>query len=154
MFLDTLATAELGHYPKRIAEALSWLRAQDFDVLPAGVHEIDGRAMFAQVIDTQTQSKEALKPERHRAYLDVQYLHRGTEIMGVAIETGNNPLAEAYDESRDILFYETAENENFFTLQAGQFTVFFPTDIHRSTITEGAPEAIRKIVVKVAMESL
>ncbi|MDO4776186.1 MAG: YhcH/YjgK/YiaL family protein [Cardiobacteriaceae bacterium] len=154
MFLDTLATAELAHYPKRIAEALCWLRAQDFATLPAGVHEIDGRAMFAQVIDVETQGKHALKPERHRAYLDVQYLYRGTEIMGIAIETGNNPIAMPYDEARDLLFYETAENENFFTLQAGQFTVFFPTDIHRSTMTEGEPAMIRKIVVKVAMDSL
>lgn len=154
MFLDTLATAELGHYPKRIAEALSWLRTQDFETLPAGVHEIDGRAMYAQVIDVETQDKETLKPERHRAYLDVQYLYRGTETMGIAIETGNNPLAVPYDEARDILFYDTAENENFFTLQAGQFTVFFPTDIHRSTIAAGAPAMIRKIVVKIAMSSL
>lgn len=154
MFLDTLATAELAHYPKRVAEALVWLRKQDFASLPAGRHDINGDAMYAQVIDTETRSKEALKPERHRAYLDVQYLYRGTEIMGVALETGNNPLATPYDEAHDILFYETAENEIFFTLQAGQFTVFFPTDIHRSTITESEPAAIRKIVVKVAMEGL
>lgn len=154
MFLDTLATADLQHYPARIAQALVWLREQDFETLAAGVHEIDGRSMYAQVLDVHTQRKEALKPERHRNYLDVQYLYRGTEIMGVAIETGNNPLDTPYDESRDILFYTTAENENFFRLVAGQFTVFFPTDIHRSTITEGESAPIRKIVVKIAMDSL
>ncbi|MDO5091040.1 MAG: YhcH/YjgK/YiaL family protein [Cardiobacteriaceae bacterium] len=154
MFLDNLASAELGHYPKAIAKALQWLRAQDATALSPGRHDIDGDTMYAQVIDVQTQDRDALKPERHRRYIDVQYLCHGEEGMGVAIESGNNPLAKAYDAAGDILFYETAENEIFFTLHAGQFTVFFPTDIHRSTIAVGAPQAIRKIVVKVAMDSL
>lgn len=154
MFFDTLATADSKRYPPRIVAALNWLKAQDFDALPAGVVEIDGRAMFAQILDVHSKRKEELLPERHRRYIDVQYLHRGHEIMGVAIETGNNPVAQEYDETRDILFYQQAENESFFTLQPGQFTVFFPEDIHRSTITEGEPAAIRKIVVKVALDSL
>lgn len=154
MFFDTLATADSKRYPPRIVAALDWLKAQDFDVLPAGVVEIDGRAMFAQILDVHSKRKEELLPERHRRYIDVQYLHRGHEIMGVAIETGNNAVAQEYDETRDILFYQQAENESFFTLQPGQFTVFFPEDIHRSTITEGQSRAIRKIVVKVALDSL
>lgn len=154
MFFDTLATADSKRYPPRIVAALNWLKAQDFDALPAGVVEIDGRAMFAQILDVHSKRKEELLPERHRRYIDVQYLHRGHEIMGVAIETGNNAVVQEYDETRDILFYQQAENESFFTLQPGQFTVFFPEDIHRSTITEGEPAAIRKIVVKVALDSL
>ena len=154
MFFDTLATADSKRYPPRIVAALNWLEAQDFDALPAGVVEIDGRAMFAQILDVHSKRKEELLPERHRRYIDVQYLHRGHEIMGVAIETGNNAVVQEYDETRDILFYQQAENESFFTLQPGQFTVFFPEDIHRSTITEGEPAAIRKIVVKVALDSL
>lgn len=154
MFIDTLAHVDNRRYPPRIVQALDWLKAQDLDSLPAGEHLIDGRAMYAQVLDVQTKPKSELLPERHRRYIDVQYLHRGHEIMGVALETGNNPVATVYDDTRDILFYQTAENEFFFQHAVGQFAVFFPEDIHRSTMTEGESETIRKVVVKVALDSL
>lgn len=154
MYFDTLATATLNRYPQQIARVLEWLRAQDIDALPAGRHDIDGETIYAQVLDLTTQPADAIKPECHRRYLDVQYLHRGSETLGIAIDTGRNPIAEAYREDRDILFYATAENESFINVAAGQFSVLFPSDVHRPGIAAGQPQAIRKVVVKVLVDSL
>lgn len=155
MYFDTLASADFSRYPARIVQGLQWLQTQDIDALPAGRVEIDGDAMYAQVIDLTTKAPEEVLPERHRRYLDVQYVHRGQEKMAVAIETGTYTVAKAYDEGNDILFYQQTDNESVLWVQAGQFAVFFPTDIHRPGMNAGSEaESVRKVVVKIAIDSL
>lgn len=154
MYFDTLKTADYRLYPKAIGKALDWLKAQNFETLPAGRHELGGQ-MYAQVIDADTQLNDQVLPERHRNYIDVQYVYRGTEMMGVAIETGNYELAKEYDPNRDILYYQKVENESLIEVQAGQFAVFFPNDVHRPAIAKNnQPERTRKIVVKVPVAQI
>ena len=50
-----------------------------------------------------------------------------------------------YNEEKDVLFYADAP-DTFFHLQAGQFTIFFPEDVHAPMIGTGK---IRKLVIKV-----
>lgn len=154
MFFGHISTYNPIQYPQAIQFALSYLKNTDFDAMEAGVYELKGRSIFVQVLDLDTQPIDAFQPETHRNYIDVQYLHRGEEIMGVAIEAGQHQLAQAYDETRDIMFYQPAPTESKLVLRAGNFAVFFPGDLHRTTVTEGASSKIRKIVVKVAVSEL
>lgn len=155
MFFDTLASAQLSLYPGKIAQAIEWLRAQDLLALPAGRQEVEGEIMFAQVIDHETKLSSEILAERHRLYLDVQCVYRGAEQMAVSIETGQNVLHTPYDENRDILFYEIPAQESLLIVNAGQFAVFFPTDVHRPGIAlDKTPAAVRKIVVKIRVDSL
>lgn len=111
--------------------------------------------MFAQVIDHETKLSSEILAERHRLYLDVQCVYRGAEQMAVSIETGQNVLHTPYDENRDILFYEIPAQESLLIVNAGQFAVFFPTDVHRPGIAlDETPAAVRKIVVKIRVDSL
>ncbi len=74
--------------PQAIEKALDFLRNTDFSALEPGVVEIDGRNIFAQVLDLKTKEKHENRPEVHRRYLDIQFLAWGEERIGIAIDTG------------------------------------------------------------------
>lgn len=76
-------------YPAAIEKALEFLRTTDFSKLEPGVVEIEGRTIYAQILDLTTRPHDELRPEVHRRYLDIQYLYSGEEQIGVAIDTGN-----------------------------------------------------------------
>lgn len=153
MFFGHIANYNPKQYPKAIQFALDYLKNTDFDALAAGVYELKGRQIFVQVLDLDTKAKSAYQPEVHRNYLDVQYLHKGREIMAASIDSGSNPIAVAYDPARDIQYYAEVTNENEFHCVEGNFAVFFPEDTHRTAIYDGTP-TIRKVVVKIALSEI
>ncbi|MBT1872671.1 YhcH/YjgK/YiaL family protein [Enterobacter mori] len=140
--------------PRAIEKALHFLRATDFTTLPPGVVEIEGRTIFAQVLDLTTKEPHKNRPEVHRRYLDIQFLAWGEEKIGIAIDTGNNEISESLLEQRDIIFYHDSENESFIEMTPGSYAIFFPQDVHRPACINNKEAAIRKIVVKVAVSEL
>ncbi|MTJ83837.1 MAG: DUF386 domain-containing protein [Telmatospirillum sp.] len=135
--------------PAPLGRALALLKGTDFAALPTGRHEFEGDDIFFQVIDLTTRPAAEQKPEVHRTYIDVQFLVRGAERIGFAIDTGRNEVAENLLAERDLLFYKGAENEAMLTMVPGSFAMFFPTDVHRPGCQADHPDAIRKVVVKV-----
>ena len=140
--------------PAAIETALDFLRTTDFSQLSPGVVEIDGKTIFAQVIDLTTREHHENRPEVHRRYLDIQFLAWGEEKIGIAIDTGNNQISESLLEQRDIIFYHASENESFIEMTPGSYAIFFPQDVHRPACIKNKETAIRKIVVKVAVSEL
>ena len=140
--------------PQAIERALDFLRTTDFTALEPGVVEIDGRNIFAQVLDLTTKEQHENRPEVHRRYLDIQFLAWGEEKIGFAIDTGNNQISESLLEQRDIIFYQQMENESFIEMTPGSYALFFPQDVHRPQCHKHKESAIRKIVVKVAVSEL
>jgi YhcH/YjgK/YiaL family protein len=61
----------------------------------------------------------------------------------LASVTVNKP----YDEAADIAYY--AGEGKIYTLPAGTFMLFFPTDAHRPNITPGGNKVVKKIVIKI-----
>jgi YhcH/YjgK/YiaL family protein len=118
------------------------------------VVEIDGRNIFAQILDLTTKEPHENRPEVHRRYLDIQFLAWGEEKIGFAIDTGNNEISESLLEQRDIIIYHQMENESFIEMVPGNYALFFPQDVHRSQCHKNKESAIRKIVVKVAVSEL
>ncbi|EMW5168639.1 YhcH/YjgK/YiaL family protein [Raoultella sp. XY-1] len=141
-------------YPAAIEKALDFLRTTDFSKLETGVVEIEGRTIFAQILDLTTRPHDELRPEVHRRYLDIQFLYSGEEQIGVAIDTGNNVVNEELLEQRDIIFYHHSENESLIEMRPGNYAIFFPQDVHRPACNKHRATAIRKIVVKVAISAL
>ncbi len=153
MFFGHISKVNKSQYPKAIQFALDYLQNTDFDHIEVGRYPLKGDLIYVQVLDLETKAKMAYQPEVHRNYLDVQYLHRGKEIMATAVDTGKNPVAIAYNPERDIQYYESVTQENEFHCIEGNFAVFFPVDAHRTAIYDGT-EMIRKIVVKIAISEL
>ena len=150
MIFGHIAQPDPCRLPAAIEKALDFLRATDFNALEPGVVEIDGKNIYAQIIDLTEENR----PEVHRRYIDIQYLAWGEEKIGIAIDTGNNKVSESLLEQRDIIFYHHCENESFIKMTPGSYAIFFPQDVHRPGCILQTASEIRKIVVKVALTAL
>ena len=138
-------------YPPAIRRALAFLRDTDVMGLALGRHELEGDAMFANVMDMTTHPLEGSHPEVHSAYIDLMYWPEGGEHIGWAPYLGSEPVFEARPEN-DIALLETVEHESILTATAGCFALFFPWDAHRPALMLGdAPATSRKVVVKISM---
>ncbi|MDF2504979.1 YhcH/YjgK/YiaL family protein [Clostridium sp.] len=140
--------------PEPILKTINYLKNNDFLNMKAGVYEIDGKDIYAQVIDATTKEKSDAKPEVHKKYIDVQFSVEGKEKIGFARDTGNNKVSEDLLNEKDIKFYENAENEIDLIMKPGNFAVLFPNDVHRPACSVGTPSNIRKVIVKVNTELL
>lgn len=138
--------------PAPLREALEHIRSSDMAAKPAGNYWLREPDLYVQVIDMTTQPIAETRPEVHRRYVDVQYLVRGQECIGVASDTGHNEVSEVLLEKRDLIFYTAMENESTLTMTPGSFAVFLPTDVHRPGVSPtGEPGPVRKVVVKVRL---
>lgn len=104
MIFGHIAQPNPCRLPAAIEKALDFLRATDFNALEPGVVEIDGKNIYAQIIDLTTRDKIENRPEVHRRYIDIQFLAWGEEKIGIAIDTGNNKVSESLLDQRDIIF--------------------------------------------------
>lgn len=132
----------------RFARAVAFLKSTDLDRLPTGRVEIDGDAVFAIVLDAPTKPRDTVRYESHRRYHDIQAVTHGAERMGYA-DVDTLPVAEPYAEATDLTWHDGSGVE--FLVPAGHFAIFTPRDAHAPSIAVGAPERVRKIVVKVAV---
>ncbi len=139
----------LGWLPGSLRTAITHLKDTNFEVLPVGRYDLAGDDVFVLVQEMTTRPKSEQKAEIHRKYIDVQFVVKGREAIGVAVDTGNNEIKEDFLAERDVLFYENMENESTLVLAAGDFAILFPSDVHRPLCQVAGPEAVRKVVVKV-----
>ena len=84
--------------------------------------------------------------EGHLEYIDIQYIVKGSEIIGWAKKDGQKESIP-YSNERDIAFYE-GDYEPI-KLDAGQFVIFYPEDLHLPCLKNGKPSVVKKVVVKV-----
>ena len=140
--------------PQPLRIALQHLKDTDFNALPAGNYDLSGKDIYVQVIDMTTKPVADCRPEVHRQYADVQFLVRGRERIGVAVDTGKHAVAEDLLAARDLLFYSGVQDEATLLMRPGSFAVFMPTDVHRPGGAIDGPEPIRKVVMKVRVSLL
>ena len=149
MILDTLENYQLYNtINERIAKGFAFLRNTDLDAIPSGKHDIEGDTIFALVQEYQTKPLNECKLESHKKYIDIQYVIRGEEFMGVT--TKNNQKILEQDEDKDYTFYEGTTS--LVRVSKGMFTIFFPDDLHQPCVqTESAAE-VKKVVIKVLIQ--
>ncbi|MBQ7236767.1 MAG: YhcH/YjgK/YiaL family protein [Clostridia bacterium] len=110
-----------------------------------GKHEIYG-GTFAKVQEYLTKTLDQVKMEAHVKYLDLQYIHSGSEIVIYKDIDGAVPETE-YNDVKDVTFYAPTDYKSS-ELNAGCFAIMFQNDLHQC-IANGAPENIKKVVVKI-----
>ena len=140
-------------FPSAIEKALEYLKSHDFTTMEPGVYEIEGKDIYAQVFDAETQPVEKQRPEVHEKFIDVQFLASGKERLGFTPDTGNYEVAERIDE-RDLIFYKEVKDEGYIEARPGTFSIFFPEDVHRPACISGESMVVRKVVVKVSLALL
>ena len=115
---------------------------------PEGRYEAEhGIYAMVQIGITSDIGKDRM--ETHEKYLDVQYLVSGKERLGFTKNTGDYQIAEHIKE-RDLIFYQSVEDEGWIESRPGCFCIFFPSDIHRPECISGESMKLRKVVVKVS----
>jgi len=134
----------------RLRIALDALVTGKFNQSPDGRYELMGDKIYALVQTYDTKPRQAGQWEAHRKYTDIQCLVEGSEIMGCA-QLANLREVEPLDAARDITFY--AGDGNFFQVNPGVFTIFFPHDAHMPSLAITTPARVKKIVMKVACGS-
>ena len=146
MILDSLTNAErYAHLHPRFAKAFEWIKSQNLETLEPGKYPIDGPELHASVSEKDGYTREAAKFECHENWIDIQVCPRGKEQQGwSARERVSSPAGE-YNAEKDVTFFSD-KPETYFTLQAGQFVIYWPEDVHAPQIGE---DAIKKLVVKV-----
>ncbi len=148
MIIDSLENiASYQTLNQRLVRALNYLRETDFSGRSVGEYPLEERDIFAIVSDYSLKTRAQGKLEAHRQYVDIQYLVRGTEMIGYAPLAGQEILVD-YEHEKDCVFYRG--DSSLITLVAGMFAVFFPQDLHMPGIGDPAQQ-VRKVVVKVRL---
>ena len=143
----------LPYVSEDLQKALQYLAQTDFAKVPDGRYVLDGEKMYANVECYATADRSTKKPEAHNKYIDVQYLGKGTEKIYFAPRTADVKVVEDYAAERDLLFFENIEEKDAVVLNAGDFAVLFPWELHRPGCNaEKAPSDVQKIVVKIAVK--
>ena len=135
---------------KSLRKALLYVADTDFSKVANGEYEIDGRDIFARVNTYETEPKAERRPEKHAQYIDVQYVASGEEEIWYTPLTDACVETENKLETDDVVFYADPQEANSVKLQAGDFAIFFPWELHRPNCMAGeATSQVQKIVVKV-----
>lgn len=121
-----------------------------FESQPApGRYELDRERAFVVIAEGKTQPAEALRPEVHARYLDVQFLLSGQERMGYRVKLMTDAPDDDMLETKDLAFFNQVADEQFVDLQPNEFVIFWPGEAHRPMCAIGAPARVRKAVLKV-----
>lgn len=114
----------------------------------AGHYEIDDKN-FANIDIYNTKPLENCKFEAHKKYIDIQMLLEGAEELDY-ISVDGLKVSEAYDEKRDVMFFENPEKTpDTLQLEPYKFALIYPHEAHRPQMGNG--QHIKKVVVKIAV---
>jgi YhcH/YjgK/YiaL family protein len=134
-------------------KAIDFLRRPDIASLPDGRVDVDGERVYALPQRYETASPVPPRFERHRRYIDIQFIVSGEEVIGWA-PVERMMVTEDYDPVKDIAFGSVrAEEMTPVFLAAGQLMVLYPEDGHAPRLAAGRPAAVMKIVMKVSAET-
>ena len=148
MIIDSLANSDkyVSLHP-RFAKAFDFIKSQNLDNVEVGKYPIDGPELHASVSSKDGVGQDEAKREAHNNFIDIQVSCTSGE--GYAWKDRSNCVAPKgdYNSEKDVIFYAD-KPDTFFTLQAGQFAIFYPEDMHAAGMGEGT---IKKLVVKVKL---
>ncbi len=148
MILDKIENYKLyANISNRINIAFDYLLNTDLEKIESGKHLIDGENIFALVQEYDTKEKEEGKLEGHYKYIDIQYVIKGVELMGVA--TLANQMLITKDIEKDYAFYDG--DCSYIKVNEGMFAIFFSDDLHKPCIKFNEIAKVKKVVVKVSV---
>ncbi len=146
MIKDKLENAQIYYgLSKDLETGLKWLKNNNLKNLSDGRYEISDK-IYANIQTYET--KEDALYEAHRNYIDIQYIVKGEEKIGVT-NYSNCETATPYDKEKDIEFLNNMSSEQYIPLYAGEFMLLYPQDAHKPSIRLHKKSNVQKVVVKV-----
>lgn len=127
----------------------------DFIVKKISVKTYDGKYSITKEIYANVQTclpkpeKERLL-EKHRKYIDLQYVISGKERIGWKFFDKSFKILKRYNAKKDISFYSNIP-DTFINLKKGEFAIFFPEDTHAPLCCKNK---VKKCIVKIPVSFL
>jgi len=127
-----------------------WLRDNDPATVAPGKYVLDSMNVTVNVTDApSTKAFEKTSWEGHSKYIDLQYIARGKEKMGIA-PISKAIVSKPYNAKNDNGVYYIAEADSKYVVaKPGTFLLFFPSDAHRPNIKVKGYNQVKKIVFKI-----
>ena len=80
MILDSLKNSALYYgVSPRMKQAFELIASTDWTTMEPGIHELDGKDIYVNVMERELKQKPDAKLEIHNEYIDIQVLIRGEE---------------------------------------------------------------------------
>lgn len=136
--------------PRHWNQAFHFLKTADLENLPLGRQDLEGEHLFVSVAEYFGKAKPDALYESHKKYIDIQYVIKGEEIMGLTT-LDKVSVRDPYNEEKDISFYDF-DGGDYLKATPENFFLFFPEDVHRPSITTGDSVLVKKIVVKILID--
>ncbi|GAA4746658.1 YhcH/YjgK/YiaL family protein [Flavisolibacter ginsenosidimutans] len=146
MIVDSLANSDkyVSLHP-RFAKAFEFIKSQNLESIEVGKYPIDGAELHASVSNKDGVKAEDAKFEAHNHFIDIQVCPAGSEQIGWKPRSKCVDPKGDYNAEKDVTFFND-KPDTYFSLNAGQFAIFYPEDVHAPMIGEGP---VKKLVVKV-----
>lgn len=151
MIKDNIKNANIYHnLSEFIKIGLNYLENTDFSKVSNGRYEILEDKVYANVQDYISKPEHEGKFEAHKRYIDIQYIVKGEEKIGVS-DILNFEEATVYESEKDIIFLtpKIDSKVEFIELKEKEFMILTPQDAHMPMITIDQPCYVKKVVVKV-----
>src|SRR5476649_2995156 len=154
MITGNIHHLELVPYlPAKLRDAIEYVKQHITAETPLGKHEIEGNQVFVLVSNDSTEPREQRRAEYHAKYLDIQIILNGVEGMTFSNLPAGKPDTD-WLADKDIAFLAAGEQEKTMIMQAGDFVVFYPGEVHKPLCAVGEPANVRKAVVKMDVSVL
>lgn len=142
--------AYYNYLTKGIQLGLKYISETDFSNMENGKYQIIEDKLFAIVQDYDSKPAEEGKFEAHKKFIDIQFIVKGEEKVGV-VHIDECTEAVAYDEEKDIYFLSPNEDSKveFVNLKEGEYVILTTKDAHMPSIAVDTPSYVKKVVVKV-----
>jgi len=156
MILGNVQHLDLVPYlPKKMQMAIEYVKSNINANTPVGRYEIDGSDIFVLISEGPSRHIDSALPEFHHKYIDIQIVLNGQEGMAVSTLPPHTEVTEDKLADSDIAFIKTPTEETVFVMQANDFVIFYPKEVHKPLCAvNGEIATIRKAVIKVALSCL
>lgn len=131
MILDSLKNSALYYgVSPRMKQAFELIASTDWTTMEPGIHELDGKDIYVNVMERELKQKPDAKLEIHNEYIDIQVLIRGEEESFGWSERRElkKPLGE-FSVENDIQLFDDVP-QTYYTMRPGSLRCFSPEDGH------------------------
>ena len=150
MIFDSIRCYEKNRtqYGNAVRRALDYLSALDTSNLPSR-QELEGNKMYVMLQSPVTEAFEERLAEAHLRHADIHLVLEGEEWQGFAASSEGNVIAENKLADSDYALFRHVENEGRIRLRPGDFSIYWPGEIHRPNCHLQGPIGLTKLVVKI-----
>ena len=144
----------LPYLPAQLKQVIQHVMANFNADSALGKFDVDGENQLVMIFNDSTSPAEERRQELHGKYLDIQIVLAGQEKMVFSNLAAPQGRAE-WLEGKDIAFLPLEQQgleEKSFIMNAGDFVVFYPGELHKPMCTVGENAPVKKAVVKILVK--